>query len=455
MLRLPGGTTLGEDDRGRLQLGRGPRRFAIGPLLPDVTEAVRALAGAGLTEAELVGRADGDEAVAAQLQHVVQRLDARGWIEHSLRWDGVVLASLRPVGAPLSPAPPAPDPSAPVVLSRFAFVHRDGAEMVVESPRSTTVVVLHDPRAAALIARLATPVRAADLHANDPAAGAVLGLLSDAGLLVSAGGAGYDEEWDQALAQWSLPDLVFHAASRYGRRAGGYGGTYPLQGRFEPLPERKPLMGRPIALDRPDLAELGAGDPPFSAVLERRRSIREHDDRAPVTVGRLGDFLYRAAGARPSGTRPYPTGGGLYELELYPVVNLCQGLEPGLYHYDPVDHRLGLVTDAGPEVQALLDDARGRSLMARTPQVLIVVAARFGRVMFKYEAIAYAAILKNVGALYQTMYCVATAMGLAPCALGGGSSDAFCAASGLDYLVETTVGEFLLGSAVNVASVRS
>ena len=58
---------------------------------------------------------------------------------------------------------------------------------------------------------------------------------------------------------------------------------------------------------------------------------------------------------------------------------------------------------------------------------------------------AYSVILKNVGALYQTMYLVATAMGLAPCGLGGGHSDLFAAAAGLDYLAETSVGEFILG----------
>lgn len=59
---------------------------------------------------------------------------------------------------------------------------------------------------------------------------------------------------------------------------------------------------------------------------------------------------------------------------------------------------------------------------------------------------AYATTLKNVGVLYQTMYLVATAMGLAPCALGGGDSDRFAAAVGSDYYTETSVGEFLLGS---------
>ena len=84
--------------------------------------------------------------------------------------------------------------------------------------------------------------------------------------------------------------------------------------------------------------------------------------------------------------------------------------------------------------------------MESPPQVMLLLAARFGRTMWKYESMAYALVLKQVGILYQTMYLTATAMGLAPCALGGGNSDAFAAATGLDYYEETSVGEFLLGS---------
>ena len=84
--------------------------------------------------------------------------------------------------------------------------------------------------------------------------------------------------------------------------------------------------------------------------------------------------------------------------------------------------------------------------IGRLPQVLLVITARFQRIQWKYQSMAYALILKNVGALYQTMYLVATAMGLAPTALGGGHSDLFATAAGLDYLAETSVGEFMLGS---------
>lgn len=44
------------------------------------------------------------------------------------------------------------------------------------------------------------------------------------------------------------------------------------------------------------------------------------------------------------------------------------------------------------------------------------------------------------------MYLVATAMEFAPCALGGGDSDLFVRAAGLEYTVESSVGEFVLGS---------
>jgi SagB-type dehydrogenase family enzyme len=81
------------------------------------------------------------------------------------------------------------------------------------------------------------------------------------------------------------------------------------------------------------------------------------------------------------------------------------------------------------------------------PQVYFAITARFQRVQWKYESMVYALILKHVGVLYQTMYLVATAMGLAPCALGGGNSDLFALAAGLDYYAETTVGEFVLGTA--------
>jgi SagB-type dehydrogenase family enzyme len=84
--------------------------------------------------------------------------------------------------------------------------------------------------------------------------------------------------------------------------------------------------------------------------------------------------------------------------------------------------------------------------MEDNPQIVLVTTARVQRLMWKYEGLGYAMILKNAGVLTGLMYLVATAMGLAPCALGAGDSAAFAAMSGLDPLVEPAVADFLLGS---------
>jgi SagB-type dehydrogenase family enzyme len=66
--------------------------------------------------------------------------------------------------------------------------------------------------------------------------------------------------------------------------------------------------------------------------------------------------------------------------------------------------------------------------------------------MWKYHAIGYSLVLKHVGVLYQTIYLVATAMGLAVCGLGGGDAGDFAAASGLPYHAEGSVGELVIGT---------
>jgi SagB-type dehydrogenase family enzyme len=146
-------------------------------------------------------------------------------------------------------------------------------------------------------------------------------------------------------------------------------------------------------------------------------------------------------------TRPYPCGGAAYELELYLTVRRCAGLAPGVYHYDAAEHALRLVND-DPEIRRQLIDLGSLSTGGEAvPDVLFTVTSRFQRLSWKYQSIAYAVTLKHVGVLYQTMYLVATAMGLAACGLGSGNSALAERAFGLDPLRESAVGEFLLGSA--------
>lgn len=392
-----------------------------------------------------------------------------GWLATSLALGTRELLTLhpgaavppRPRSAPVAGGPdgsgsaaglPAAEPDEDdlhnLVLSRFAVIRRDGPSMILESPGTSSRVDITDPAVLALLSPGSERGVLPSFAVTE-----VLRLLARHGFLV----ADPAEESDElASAQWSPHELWFHSRTRLGGHDEPYGGTYWAKGRFEPLPSRHPRFAdQPsIPLFKPDLDALRHNDMPLTEVLETRRSIRSHDADAPLTIAQLGEFLYRTArsrgivhdGTEELSNRPYPAGGSLHELELYPVVTNVDGLAPGLYHYDGHEHRLETVAADSPAVRKLATTAARMSLMDSSPQVVIVVAARFGRLMWKYQTIGYALVLKHTGVLYQTMYSVATAMGLGPCGLGGGDVYEFAEASGLDLLEESSVGEFVLGS---------
>src|SRR5262249_13938030 len=191
------------------------------------------------------------------------------------------------------------------------------------------------------------------------------------------------------------------------------GGTYRFVGQLAPPPALKPAMSSEIIdLPRPDLARLADQDPPLVVVQQQRHSIRAYGPE-PLSLPQLGEFLYRLGRVTavhqvevpvPGGTipmdfaaRPYPGGGALYELEVYVVVHACTGLAPGLYHYEPRAHRLEVLAAPSAEVAALLADAsQATGIPAEGLQVLLVLTARFPRMMWKYSSMAYAATLKHL-----------------------------------------------------------
>ncbi len=472
VLSLPEFVTVAAQAHGELTLLGLRSPVTLRQLSPGLCDALRRLAAPGESAgrlAELVRTVDGPAALARWYFHL-QDLARRRLLRLAVHAGDDRLATLEPT-APSFVLPPAGAvPGRSYVLSRFAWVQRRGDVLALESPLSPARIVLHDPRAAALVHALAQPGTAAEVGgrvAGLPAEAVtpLLGLLAHAGAACAVGDDGATaEDADPALRCWQFHDLLFHARSRQGRHDGPVGATYPLAGRLDPPPALRPeTAGAGIALFRPDLERLQRQDPPFALVQERRRSVRKYAAE-PITDRQLGEFLYRVARVRncqhlevatPAGPvrmdfalRPYPAGGALYELEVYVVVAACRGLSPGLYHYDGLGHRLVRRAGRTAEVERLLSDAAlAAGFQATEPQVLLVLAARLPRVAWKYTGLAYALVLKNVGVVLQTMYLAATAMGLAPCAVGLGDSDLFALAADADYYAETSVGEFLLGGA--------
>ena len=143
--------------------------------------------------------------------------------------------------------------------------------------------------------------------------------------------------------------------------------------------------------------------------------------------------------------RPYPSAGAGYELELYLAVDKCEGLARGFYHYDAGAHALVPIGVPTHELEAQLTGAEYAMGAPAAPQILITIAARFGRISWKYSSIAYSLILKDVGVLIQTLYLMATDMGLGGCAIGITNIDLFAKMTGIEFHVEGPVGQFAIG----------
>lgn len=381
---------------------------------------------------------------------LLEQLAAEGWLAVTVLDGDRDLYTLAPFTAP--PARPPGPPPAPGALSKFTIMRREADGFVLEHPLSWCDLRIADPRILAV------------LGGQDPAEAGLSAEVADR--------LAHDLHWGGFTAEpaaearrfttrsWSAPDLWFHRRSTLGPRTvtwEHFGPTKWAANEFpQPAARKAPYPGPAVALPAPDLDALRAADPSLTAVLEDRSSCRAYDDSAPITREQLGELLFRTARTRevkPAGpgeellSRPYPSGGGVYEIEVYPIVRTVAGLEAGMYHYDSFEHTLHRIAEPdAPEVRRLVGSTSATLVGGAEPQVVLLLAARAGRVMWTYEQVAYASILKHVGVLMQTVYLAGTAMGLGVCAQGFSDTAAFVAAAGVDELEECGVGSIIVGS---------
>ncbi|KJC53708.1 dehydrogenase [Bradyrhizobium sp. LTSP849] len=407
----------------------------------------------------------GKSALAKEVDALAHRLARQGLLEYRLpsSRDEQDLVVIEPQVAEYWPRRAKLGSRDTIVLSRFAYLRRRGNEMVLESPRAGALFRIGDPTIAATLAVLSQPRKISKLNLRAGSSTLyLLELLLDSQILLKLAAKDGDglrvNEGDGNLVLWDFHDLVFHTRSTEGRQANPVGAAFTYASVVPPSPAvRPPWPGSKI-----DLRKFSSSEPdsPFPKLLRERHSTRDFDDKHPVTLGELAQFLdttARVMSEWKSGpyfdggsevdysTRPYPAAGSAYELELYLTVSSCEGLARGLYHYDAGSHALVAISASTQQLQAHAAAAQFAMDAPGQPQILITIAARFGRISWKYSAIAYSLILKDVGALLQTFYLAATDMGLGGCAIGSTNIDLFAKMTELEFHVESPVGQFALG----------
>jgi SagB-type dehydrogenase family enzyme len=316
------------------------------------------------------------------------------------------------------------------VISRFAFVSwRDGSAEIT-SPVAGKTVTLTDPSLLSVLAAFAIPRTLDDF----PQAARQ---WVDAAILVDA------DVPELAVAHhWDVASLALHAASRDESWRKTPGHVTP------PVAPRRSDDSIPLTRGGASAPRPGGSD--LVALLDARRSGREWS-ATPMAFSAFSDLLWLSARNRQhsppfkkSVSRPYPSGGAAYSLEIYPVLghDAVETLNAGAYRYLPDAHALELVSPFDADWQPFLV-AAGNAMRTTPPPVALIITSRFARQSEEYSRLAYSLVLKEVGCLYQTLYLVAGALGLAACALGGGTARGLLDISDLE---EPVVGEFAVGA---------
>ena len=419
---------------------------------------------AGLHDGLPLASFAGSKPLAQETAALVRRLARRGLVEYVLARANGDLVVIEPQLADYWPQSAKLRASDTIVLSRFAYMRRRADTLVLESPRAAALFRICDPAIAGFLATLAVPQKIAELKRQRGFPGLeLLALLAACEILFTLDGKNdglRGSEGDENLVLWDFHDLLFHTRSTEGRQANPLGGLYPYTGILPPLPAERPAWpGQKIELS-PFATDLQA-ELPIARLLRERHSARDFDEAHPITLAELARFLdctarvlsrwespldFDGTGPLVSCTsRPYPAAGSAYELELYLAVANCADLPRGFYHYDAAAHALTLIAAADAQLEAMLGAAKFAMDAATQPQVLVTIAARFGRLSWKYAGIAYSLVLKDVGVLTQTLYLAATDMGLGGCAIGTSNIELFSKMTGLPFHVEGPVGVFALG----------
>ena len=162
----------------------------------------------------------------------------------------------------------------------------------------------------------------------------------------------------------------------------------------------------------------------LETALENRKSDRNFTERE-MTIEQLSRLLLSGDGIthKKGGIdmRSAPSGGALYPVEIYLIVSNVDGLDPGLYHYLPVDTSLELIKQES--FDSLLHIASFEQKAVGSSPISLILTARFNRSTVKYADRGYRYAYMEAGAICQNIYLQATALGLGTVAVGAFNDD--------------------------------
>lgn len=181
--------------------------------------------------------------------------------------------------------------------------------------------------------------------------------------------------------------------------------------------------GKDISMELIELKEYKLSEPvktgnmSVEEAIAKRRSVRTYSS-SKITESNLSQLLWAAQGItdKAGGLRTAPSAGALYPLEIYVVTALVEGIEEGLYKYNPLSHTLILKKSGN-----ILEDIYNVSLRQdsiKNAAAVIIYCAVFERTAWRYKDRAAQYVYIETGHSAQNVYLQAEALNLGTVAIG-------------------------------------
>jgi SagB-type dehydrogenase family enzyme len=203
-----------------------------------------------------------------------------------------------------------------------------------------------------------------------------------------------------------------------------------------PAPEKPCAKGATlIPLPAPDT--LTVGQMPVAEAIRLRKSQRKYT-REALTLEELAFYLWATQGVREAGKyagrryvlRTVPSAGARHPFETYLVVNRVEGLKPGLYHYQSLEHELCFL---GADDDLVERTHRGcYDQYVKTSAVTFIWTVVPYRTEWRYSILSPKLIALDAGHVCQNLYLACAATGAGTCAIGAYDQETMDAVLGLD-----------------------
>jgi len=208
----------------------------------------------------------------------------------------------------------------------------------------------------------------------------------------------------------------------------------------------------------PDFAGIATEDS-YTNLLDIRRSLREYDDKIPMTRAQLAYMLYTAhaiqdfRGVNNVATlRPTPSGGARHPFEVYAAVKNVEGLEMGIYRYLPLEDvgkkavTIEYICPIDNYDETMADMVVGQKWAAKAPVVLLISCIPY-RAEWRYRELAHRVVLIDLGHMGQNIMLSAAALGLGSCCMAAYNQEICDRVVGLDGKEEYIVYAVSVGTA--------